>query len=308
MTEFLILKSLAHRPGHVKNRDQLMDAAYGEHIYVDDRTIDSHIKRLRKKFKAVDTRFRADRNPLWRRVSIPRPLSPPAAPASPSRSGRAERPSGPPSAGESSRASPVRAPDCGRRPAAGAGRDIAADPADPRGQRAGRWRCSPVGFLYLGKYRGEPDRPADRVAEDPGRDLRRRARRRRRARLGRRRRDPAARSGAPDDAPAGRADPHPRAAVRRQGRHHRRQPRAARPGRHRAGRRTAAAGQEGALSARRRSDLRLDRSTCCRATQLPGLSRERRHRAPRIIAEAHAGIARRERLGDAAATRKPAGW
>jgi two-component system response regulator ChvI len=57
VTEFLILKSLAHRPGHVKNRDQLMDAAYGEHIYVDDRTIDSHIKRLRKKFKAIDTDF-----------------------------------------------------------------------------------------------------------------------------------------------------------------------------------------------------------------------------------------------------------
>src|ERR1700761_9740432 len=44
VTEFLILKSLAVRPGHVKNREQLMDAAYGEHIYVDDRTIDSHIK------------------------------------------------------------------------------------------------------------------------------------------------------------------------------------------------------------------------------------------------------------------------
>ena len=57
VTEFLILKSLAQRPGHVKNRDQLMDAAYGEHIYVDDRTIDSHIKRLRKKFKNVDTEF-----------------------------------------------------------------------------------------------------------------------------------------------------------------------------------------------------------------------------------------------------------
>jgi two-component system, OmpR family, response regulator ChvI len=57
VTEFLILKSLAQRPGHVKNRDQLMDAAYGEHIYVDDRTIDSHIKRLRKKFKAVDNDF-----------------------------------------------------------------------------------------------------------------------------------------------------------------------------------------------------------------------------------------------------------
>jgi len=57
VTEFLILKSLALRLGHVKSRDQLMDAAYGEHIYVDDRTIDSHIKRLRKKFKIVDTNF-----------------------------------------------------------------------------------------------------------------------------------------------------------------------------------------------------------------------------------------------------------
>ena len=47
----------AHELGHVKNRDQLMDAAYGEHIYVDDRTIDSHIKRLRKKFKNVDGEF-----------------------------------------------------------------------------------------------------------------------------------------------------------------------------------------------------------------------------------------------------------
>ncbi len=57
VTEFLILKSLAQRPGHVKNRDQLIDAAYGEHIYVDDRTIDSHIKRLRKKFREVDSEF-----------------------------------------------------------------------------------------------------------------------------------------------------------------------------------------------------------------------------------------------------------
>ncbi len=57
VTEFLLLKSLALRPGHVKSRDQLMDGAYGEHIYVDDRTIDSHIKRLRKKFKAVDPEF-----------------------------------------------------------------------------------------------------------------------------------------------------------------------------------------------------------------------------------------------------------
>ena len=57
VTEFLILKSLAQHPGHVKSRDQLMDAAYGESIYVDDRTIDSHIKRLRKKFRAVDSEF-----------------------------------------------------------------------------------------------------------------------------------------------------------------------------------------------------------------------------------------------------------
>ena len=57
VTEFLILQALAMRPGHVKSRDQLMDAAYGENIYVDDRTIDSHIKRLRKKFKAADEEF-----------------------------------------------------------------------------------------------------------------------------------------------------------------------------------------------------------------------------------------------------------
>jgi two-component system, OmpR family, response regulator ChvI len=57
VTEFLLVKALAARPGHVKSRDQLMDAAYGEHIYVDDRTIDSHIKRLRKKFKAIDNEF-----------------------------------------------------------------------------------------------------------------------------------------------------------------------------------------------------------------------------------------------------------
>ena len=57
VTEFLILQALATRPGHVKSRDQLMDSAYGENIYVDDRTIDSHIKRLRKKFKVVDDDF-----------------------------------------------------------------------------------------------------------------------------------------------------------------------------------------------------------------------------------------------------------
>lgn len=59
VTEFLILQSLAQRPGHVKNRDQLMDAAYDDNVFVDDRTIDSHIKRLRKKFKMVDSEFGA---------------------------------------------------------------------------------------------------------------------------------------------------------------------------------------------------------------------------------------------------------
>ena len=57
VTEFLILHSLAQRPGVVKSRDALMDAAYDDQVYVDDRTIDSHIKRLRKKFKQTDTDF-----------------------------------------------------------------------------------------------------------------------------------------------------------------------------------------------------------------------------------------------------------
>ena len=57
VTEFLILQALATRPGVVKTRDALMDAAYDDQVYVDDRTIDSHIKRLRKKFKQVDESF-----------------------------------------------------------------------------------------------------------------------------------------------------------------------------------------------------------------------------------------------------------
>jgi len=57
VTEYLLIKSLVQNPGHVKSRDQLLDFAYGESIYVDDRTIDSHIKRLRKKFKQVDDDF-----------------------------------------------------------------------------------------------------------------------------------------------------------------------------------------------------------------------------------------------------------
>jgi two-component system response regulator ChvI len=57
VTEFLILQALAARPGVVKSRNALMDAAYDDQVYVDDRTIDSHIKRLRKKFKVVDDDF-----------------------------------------------------------------------------------------------------------------------------------------------------------------------------------------------------------------------------------------------------------
>ena len=57
VTEFLILEALAQRPGVVKNRNQLLDVAYQDDVYVDDRTIDSHIKRIRRKFRAVDPDF-----------------------------------------------------------------------------------------------------------------------------------------------------------------------------------------------------------------------------------------------------------
>ena len=57
VTEYLLIKALASNPGHVKSRDQLIEAAYGETIYVDDRTIDSHIKRVRQKFKKTDPEF-----------------------------------------------------------------------------------------------------------------------------------------------------------------------------------------------------------------------------------------------------------
>jgi two-component system response regulator ChvI len=57
VTEFLLLQALARRPGHVKNRDQLIDEAYGQNVFVDDRTIDSHIKRIRRKFRERDPSF-----------------------------------------------------------------------------------------------------------------------------------------------------------------------------------------------------------------------------------------------------------
>lgn len=59
VTEFLLLQALAQRPGFVKSRDQLMDVAYDDQVYVDDRTIDSHIKRLRKKMRTADNEFSA---------------------------------------------------------------------------------------------------------------------------------------------------------------------------------------------------------------------------------------------------------
>jgi two-component system response regulator ChvI len=59
VTEFLILETLAQRPGVVKNRNQLLDVAYQDDVYVDDRTIDSHIKRIRRKFRAADPQFDA---------------------------------------------------------------------------------------------------------------------------------------------------------------------------------------------------------------------------------------------------------
>jgi two-component system response regulator ChvI len=57
VTEFLLLQLLASRPGVVKSRNALMDAAYGDDIHVEDRTIDSHIKRVRQKFRIVDGSF-----------------------------------------------------------------------------------------------------------------------------------------------------------------------------------------------------------------------------------------------------------
>jgi two-component system response regulator ChvI len=59
VTEFLILEALATRPGVIKSRNQLMDAAYPDDVFVDDRTVDSHIKRMRRKFRAIDREFSA---------------------------------------------------------------------------------------------------------------------------------------------------------------------------------------------------------------------------------------------------------
>lgn len=57
VTEYLLIKTLSQKPGHVKNRDQLISQAYGDSIYIDDRTVDTHIKRIRRKFRDVDGEF-----------------------------------------------------------------------------------------------------------------------------------------------------------------------------------------------------------------------------------------------------------
>ena len=72
VTEFLILEALAQRPGVVKTRNQLLDIAYHDDVYVDDRTIDSHIKRIRRKFRARRPGVRRNRDPLWRRIPFRR--------------------------------------------------------------------------------------------------------------------------------------------------------------------------------------------------------------------------------------------
>ena len=228
------------------------------------------------------------------------------------RAGRAGAPSPDAGGDPAGRGQRRRAPRRRRRPvggralAAGAGRRVAADPAHRRGQRAAAGAAG--GRLSLSRQvRGEPDRPADRVAAHPGRDLRRRARRGRRARLGRRGRDAAARSGAPDDAPPGRADPHPRAAVRHRGQADRRQPAAC------AGRATRCRSpscrrptSKGLLPRARRPDLRLDRRPAAAPAQaIRSIARADtaadypRGRCARCTARA----ARR-----CAATRRPAAW
>ena len=71
----MILEALAQRPGVVKSRNQLMDVAYQDDIYVDDRTIDSHIKRMRRKFRAVDDELQRDRDALRRRIPLCRGMT-----------------------------------------------------------------------------------------------------------------------------------------------------------------------------------------------------------------------------------------
>ena len=180
---------------------------------------------------------------------------------------------------------------------------IAADAPHRRGQRpaAGAARAR----LSLSRQvRGEPDRTADRVAADAGRDLRRRAQRGRRARLGRRRRDPAPRTVAPDDAPSGRADPHARPAVRHAGQADRGQPRAARARRPGAGR----------PNCRRRKGLlsRLVDAVCDWFAALSPSGRKppiyRGGRNRRGVSGGAVGAVGRGRLGGARATRRPAGW
>ena len=202
------------------------------------------------------------------------------------------------SRGRPSRPSPGRARRSaadGRRAGSLAG--LAADPADPRGQRfaAGAARRR----LSLSRQISGESRSASRSSR-----CRRRARfspprsARVRCSIRRRRRSPAARSGAPDDAPPGRADAYARAAVRREGQDDRRQPRPARAGRQRAGARIAGAGNRRSDHACGRSGSTTGSSTSCPAPEaLSGLSRERLA-ARRRLSRGDARVARRDRLGD----------
>ena len=72
VTEYLILQALATRPGVVKSRDALIDAAYDDQVYVDDRTIDSHIKRFAQEIQAGRRQLRCDRDALWRWLPLER--------------------------------------------------------------------------------------------------------------------------------------------------------------------------------------------------------------------------------------------
>ncbi len=82
VTEFLMLEALAQRPGVIKSRNQLMDAAYPDDVFVDDRTVDSHIKRLRRKFRVIDQQIRRrSKRCMARATASPMADDPPPLPS-----------------------------------------------------------------------------------------------------------------------------------------------------------------------------------------------------------------------------------
>ncbi len=272
-----------------------MDAAYGEHIYVDDRTIDSHIKRLRKKFKAVDTDFAQIETLLWRRLSIPRPLNRrrcrTAFAAPRGRMGDGWRPNRGWRIWE----------EPGRRGRAGWRR-----PFSPL-----TWRILAVnvlalamlagGFLYLGKYQASL---IDQQIESLKTKARIFA-----AALGEGAVLDSADDGEvllpdlADDAPPGRADQDPGAAVRPQGRHDRRQPDCAEPG-------AIQVLELPPPDTKGRAARSIGSTTGCRRllrrSQLPGLSRDVSPRASDYAeVEGHC-VARPVRRSGA--IRRAAGW